>query len=352
MRILLYTGKGGAGKTTIAAATAVRCAESNKRTLVVGTDSSQSLADCLNSPLTDEPAEIAPNLWAQEIDPLDRLEKLWPALEPMLCDGLGGKLSGTALEELTLGPGVGDVIRLLALKQHCDENAYDVLIWDAGASQSALQLLGYPESASWWLQRLFCGKEEQGLALEDSTGILGDQLTRLRAALADGAECSIRVVMAPEQLGLRETQRAVTFASLYGYNVDAVIVNRQKRIPRNIAEMFAAWPILYVTLYDRDVVGHKLLSEMALALFPPPMDPADVFMSGQAERLSRDGQGYVLSIKLPFVHEDDIDLLQHRTELILQVGRMRRVLQLPSALEGLQAADAVLEEGTLEVHFR
>ncbi len=353
MRILLYTGKGGAGKTTVAAATAVRCAEGNKRTLIVATDASQSLADCLNSPLTDEPSELAPNLWAQEIDPLVRLERVWPIVEPLLCQSFGANLNGTALEQLTLAPGLGDVIRLLALQQHCEDNAYDVMVVDAGASLSALQMLGQPESTAWWLNRLF-GTATQPAALElaDKATRLADSLRSLRATLGDGAECSVRVVMSPEQLALRESQRALTFANLYGYNVDAIILNRQKRVPRSIAETFGAWPILCVTMYDRDVVGYKLLGEMALAIFPPPMDPADVLMTGQAERMSRDGDGYLLSIKLPFIHEDDIDLLQHHGELILQVGRMRRVLQLPPALEGLQAADAVLEEGTLEIHFR
>ncbi|MGH2363034.1 MAG: ArsA family ATPase [Chloroflexota bacterium] len=350
MRILLYTGKGGAGKTTIAAATAVRCAESHKRTLLVGTDASQGLADCLNSPLTDEPAELAPNLWAQEIDPLLRLERSWPDLEPLLCQAFGVDFEGTASEELTLAPGLADFMRLLALQEHCDQGEYDVLVVDAGSSVFALQLLGHLEGLGWWLQRLLARESSVGELAALGAGLC-EGLARLRAMLMDGAECSLRVVMSPEQLALRESKRALTFASLYGYNVDALVLNRQKRVPRPVADTFTAWPILCATLYDRDVVGHKLLSELALALFPPPMDAADVLVRGQAERLSRDDAGYLLSIKLPFVHEDDIDLLQHKSELILQVGRMRRVLQLPPALEGLQAADAILEEGTLEIHF-
>jgi len=155
-----------------------------------------------------------------------------------------------------------------------------------------------------------------------------------------------------EQLALRETQRALTFTNMYGFNVDAIILNRQKRVPHPVADMFAAWPILCITLYDRDVIGQKLLREFSLALFPPPTDPAAVMVSGQAQRLTRTSRGYVLSLKLPFVHEDDIDLLQHHGQLILQVGRIRRVVHLPSPVDSLAAADAVLEEGTLEVHFK
>lgn len=352
MRILLYTGKGGAGKTTIAAATAVRCAETNRRTLVVGCDASQSLADCLNSPLTDEPLEIAPGLWAQEVDPLVRLERYWTDLEPLLSTRLNGAVSGTAVEELTLGPGLADLLRLLAVKEQCDTDSYDVIVVDIGSSMAALELLSYPEGAGWWINRLAGSGEGDSDALVHGIDSLAEELAQLRRLLSDGAESSVRLVTTVEQLALRETQRALTFTNLYGYNVDAVVLNRQKRIPRSVGDVFSAWPILCLTLFDRDIIGYKLLSEMALSLFPPPTDPAAVLVQGQAQRLTRGTEGYVLSLKLPFVHEDDIDLLQHNGQLILQVGRMRRVLQLPSPVDGLPAADAVLEEGTLEVHFR
>jgi arsenite-transporting ATPase len=140
--------------------------------------------------------------------------------------------------------------------------------------------------------------------------------------------------------------------SLYGCNVDAVVLNRQKYVPRPVADTFAAWPLLCLTLYDRDVIGLKLLGEMARDLFPPPDDPAAIFVEGPVQRLSKSGDEYVLALRLPFVEEGDIDLLQHNGQLILQVGRMRRVIQLPSPVDTLGAADAVLDEGFLEIHFR
>ena len=157
--------------------------------------------------------------------------------------------------------------------------------------------------------------------------------------------------MTAEQLALRESKRVLTFLSLYGFNVDAVVLNRQKYVPPSVADAFAAWPILCLTLYDRDVIGVKLLSEMARALFPAPDDPAGVMVRGPAQRLSREAEGYVLNLKLPFVNEDDIDLLQHNGQLILQVGRIRRVIPLPSPVDSLSAADAVLEEGVLAIRF-
>jgi len=318
----------------------------------MGTDASQSLADCLNSPLTDEPLEIAANLWAQEVDPLLRLERFWPEFEPLLGSRLNGSLSSMALEELTLGPGLSELIRLLAIKEECDRDAYDVIVVDLGSSLSALQLLSYPEGAGWWIDRLLGPENSEGAGVGNRLDSLAEELGDLRRRLGDGAECSVRFVTTAEQLAVRETQRAVTFTNLYGYNVDALVLNRQKRVPRSVADLFGAWPILCLTLYDRDVIGQKLLSELALALFPPPTDPAAVLVRGQAQRLTRGSEGYVLTLKLPFVHEDDIDLMQHNGQLILQVGRMRRVLQLPSPVDSLAAADAVLEEGTLEVHFR
>jgi arsenite-transporting ATPase len=351
LRILLYTGKGGAGKTTIAAATAVRCAEEHRRTLILGADTSQSLADCLNSPLTDEPLQVAPDLWAQEIDPLGRLEQYWPNVEPLLGATFSREVLGTAIEELILGPGMADVIRLLALKEQCDSEAYDVIVVDLGSSLTALQLLSYPEGTAWWVDRLL-GASSPDNQLVPLVEHVAENLAGLRALLGDGDEASVRLVTTSELLALRETRRSLTFINLYGYNVDALILNRQKNIPRSVADTFAAWPVLGLTLYDRDVIGRNLLSEMGLALFPPPADPAAVLLGGQVQRLARGSNGYVLSLRLPFVHEDDIDVLQHHGQLILQIGSMRRVLHLPPPVDQLNAADAVLEEGTLEVHFR
>jgi len=352
VRILLYTGKGGAGKTTIAAATAVRCAETNRRTLLVGGDGSQSLADCLNSPLTDEPQEVGPNLWAQEIDPLERLERSWPRIEALLGGCVSDSISGTAVEELTMAPGLSDLLRLLAFKEQCDRDAYDVIVVDLGSSLSALQLLAYPEGAAWWIGRLSSQKGAALSSVAEQAASLAEALADFRHTLGDAAECSVRLVTTADQLALRETKRALTFISLYGYNVDAVVLNRQRNVPRPLAEAFSAWPILCTTWYDRDVIGQSLLSQMALDLFPVPNDPASVLISGPAQRLSRAEEGYVLSLKLPFVEEDDIELLQHSGQLILQVGRVRRVIQLPDPVDALSAADAVLDDGCLEVHFR
>lgn len=351
MRILLYTGKGGAGKTTIAAATAVRCAETNRRTLLIGCDTSQSLADCLNIPLRDEPQQVATNLWAQEVDPLERLEHAWPVVEPILSQAFPGLALGAVPEELSLPPGINELLRLLALKEQCDSDAYDVVVVDLGSSLTALQLLCYPESAAWWVDRLLGDPASIAAPLAAQVDALAQALSDLRHMLADSSQTSVRLVMTAEQLALRETKRVLTFLSLYGFNVDAVVLNRQKYVPRSVADAFSAWPILCLTLYDRDIIGLKLLGEMARALFPSPDDPADVMVRDPAQRLSRGSQGYILSLKLPFVAEDDIDLLQHNGQLILQVGRIRRVIPLPSPVDALSAADAVLEEGMLDIHF-
>ncbi len=351
MRILLYTGKGGAGKTTIAAATAVRCAETNRRTLLLGCDTSQSLADCLNTPLSGEPRQVATNLWGQEVDPLERLERFWPAVQPVLGQAFDKGIVGVVPEELSLLPGLGDLLRLLSLKEQCDSDAYEVIVVDLGSSLAALQLLSYPEGAAWWVDRLLGEDGGAASALAQQADSLAEALSDLRHTLGDPEQTSVRLVMTAEQLALRETKRVLTFLSLYGFNVDALVLNRQKYVPRSVADTFSSWPILCSTLYDRDIIGVKLLSEMARALFLSPDDPADIMVRGPAQRLSRSSEGYVLSLKLPFVSEDDIDLRQHNGQLILQVGRIRRVIPLPSPVDTLSAADAVLEEGMLDIHF-
>ncbi|MBV8086821.1 MAG: ArsA family ATPase, partial [Chloroflexi bacterium] len=318
----------------------------------LGCDASQSLADCLNSALSDEPLQVAPYLTAQEVDPLGRLEGFWTSLEPLLGATFSREVLGTATEELILAPGMADVVRLLALKQACDSGAYDVIVVDLGSSLTALQLLSYPEGTAWWVDRLLGTSPGEDNPLLPLVDLLAENLAGLRTQLGDADEASVRLVTTGELLALRETQRSLTFVNLYGYNVDALILNRQKNIPRSVADTFAAWPILCLTLYDRDIIGRNLLSEMALALFPPPAEPDAVLMAGQVQRLTKASNGYVLSLRLPFVHEDDIDVLQHHGQLILQIGSMRRVLRLPSPVDQLNAADAVLEEGTLEVHFR
>ncbi len=350
MRILLYTGKGGAGKTTVAAATAVRCAESDRRTLLVGGDASQNLADCLNCPLSDEPQEVAENLWAQEIDPLERLERFWPRIESVLGESVSPGICGSAPEELTVAPGLTDVFRLLAIKEQCDHDDYDVMVVDLGSSLGALQLLAYPEAAAWWAGRLVDGAAPGVLAHQVDS--LAEQLAELRRALGEASRSSVRLVTTAEHLALRESQRTLTFVSLYGYNVDALVLNRQRIVPRSVAATFAAWPILALSPYDRDVVGHALLSELAHELFPRAEDASAVLIGGPAQRLNRTEDAYVLSLRLPFVQEDDVDVLQHSGQLIVQVGRMRRVIQLPEPVDALSAVDAVLEEGCLEVHFR
>ncbi|MGH2520682.1 MAG: ArsA family ATPase, partial [Chloroflexota bacterium] len=291
MRILLYTGKGGAGKTTIAAATAVRCAEMGRRTLILASDASQSLADCLNSPIGDDPLEVAPGLWAQEVDPLERLEQSWPRVAPSLASAFQSEMTETALEELTLAPGLGDVIRLLALKDACeDEKRYDVVVVDLGSSLAALELLAYPESTGWWAGRLLSGSRSSSLA--KTLEHIAEGLAELRIRL-ESEESSVRIVTTSERLALRETERALTFVSLHGYNIDALVINRQKRVPRPIREALGAWPILTLRSYDREIVGLGLLSDAALALYPPAIDPADVLLPGPAQQLTRDSEGYL-----------------------------------------------------------
>lgn len=316
----------------------------------MGCDASQSLADCLNMPLTDDPVEVAPNLWAQEVDPLERLERYWPAIEQVLAQTFDKRISSVVSEELSLIPGLSDLLRLLSIKEHCDAGEYEVLVVDPGPSLSALQLLSYPEGAAWWVDRLL-GDDGAADPLAAGADSLAESLSDLRRTLGDADQTSVRLVMTAEQLALRETKRVLTFLSLYGFNVDALVLNRQKYVPPSVADAFAAWPVLCVTLYDRDIIGIKLLAEMSHALFPPSEDPASIMVRGPAQRLSRTGDGYVLSLKLPFVGEDDIDLMQHNGELILQVGRVRRVIPLPSPVDALGAADAVLEEGVLEIRF-
>jgi arsenite-transporting ATPase len=385
MRILLYTGKGGVGKTSVAAATALRCAELGYRTIVVSTDSAHSLGDSLDIPLGSAPVAIADNLWAQELDVLDQTEQQLGSVKRYAASVLSMRgLDRIVAEELTILPGLEELTSLIRVIQLYDEGKYDVVIMDCAPTGATLQLLTMPEAGRWYLQRILpLEKRLFGLvrpmlrALTDQPlpereiyealeGLV-EHLRRMQRLLSDREHSSARLVLNPEKMVIAETRRAYMYLSLYGYPVDALICNRllppeaaggylsqwrsiQQEYRQTIDESFAPLPVLDVPLFDREVVGLEMLREMGRAIFGE-QDPAAVLYTGEEQRIVEEAEGYTLHVPLPLPSgKIQVNRLSS-DELIVHIGNRKRRLSLPHTLAAMRIAEARHEDSTLCIRF-
>ena len=386
MRIIVYTGKGGVGKTSIAAATALRCADLGYRTLVVSTDTAHSLGDSLQAELEPEPINVAPNLDAQEIDVHYSLQKYWGDLREFMVDVMTdrGRVDDIVAEEIAILPGLEEGASLLWLSEFAQQDRYDVVVIDAAPTAETLRLLTLPEAARWWVRKLTPLAKAASRVLGPLAGTLGfkapspdtirgvemlfDRLDEVREMLTDGEQASMRLVVNPERMVVKETQRTYTYLNLYGYPVDSVMVNRL--LPDTITDPhFDAWkaaqadhmdlihecfdplPMFTSPLFDREMGGHDLLRRMADELFADE-DPAGQLYSGEMQSLESVGDDeYVLSIPLPLAERGEIELFRSSDELTLVVGAYRRNIILPRLLWSLTIAAARFEDEWLNVRF-
>ena len=335
MRILVYTGKGGVGKTSVAAASAVRCAALGYRTVVVSTDLAHSLADSLDVALGPDPSQVAPNLWAQETDIYNNLQTHWGDVQHWLNAVLrwSGEVDSLVADELTVLPGMDELANLLWINRHRESGNYDVIVVDAAPTGETLRLLSFPDVMRWWMQRIFpIQRRAMGLArplissfvdiplptekVYDSVERLFTQLDALHAMLVDPRLTSIRLVLNPEKMVISEAERTSTYFHLFGYPMDLVIANRilpdevtdpyfaawkdtQARYMRRVEEGFAPVPIKTSPLFEDEIVGLDALRRMAAAVYGDD-DPARVFFEGRAQVLESlpDG-GYRLTAVTP-----------------------------------------------------
>jgi arsenite-transporting ATPase len=387
MKIIIYTGKGGVGKTSVAAATALRCAELGHRTCVLSTDAAHSLGDSLDIGLGPEPRQIAANLWAQEVDVHYSLQKHWGTFQKYLSSLLTGRgVDELFAEEFAVLPGLDEGAKLLWLNQYAAEERFDVVIIDAAPTAETLRLLSLPDVSRWWYERLFSvGKDASRLLrpvarLGRSRTLLPDeetlqafealfeQLNHIHALLSDPAHSTLRLVVNAQRMVIKETQRTYTYVNLYGYSTDAVVCNRllpdeikddyfsawqasQAANLQLIQECFAPLPVLTAPLFRQEMGGLELLSSLADELFGA-RDPSKKLFEGQAHHItsSSDG-GYVLNVPLPFADKRDLELYRDKDELTLRVGSQRRNFVLPRALWELQATQARFTGDTLQIHF-
>jgi arsenite-transporting ATPase len=385
MRILLYTGKGGVGKTTVAAATAVRLAELGYRTVVISTDLAHSLADSFDLPLAPEPVQLGPNLWAQETDIYYNLKTYWGTVQQWLNDLLAWRqVDEIVADEVSILPGMEELANLLWINRHRERGQFDVVVVDCAPTGETLRLLSFPEIGRWWVEKILpvhraaaqlvrpIVRAASGLPMPenevyDAVQQLFDQLDKLHSMLVDPQLTSVRMVLNPEKMVVKEAQRTYTYFSLFGYPCDLVICNRV--IPKNVRdEYFTAWkdsqarhldeiehrfspmPILEVPLFKDEVVGLDQLRDFARALYAD-QDPSRVYWRGRSQHVEKRDGGYVLRLPLPFTEKHAVNLTKVGDELVVQVGQHKRNLILPRILVGLETAGARFEGDELEVNF-
>ena len=382
MRLILYLGKGGVGKTTTAAATAVRAAELGYRTLVVSTDVAHSLADALDTPLGSQPTKLSDHLWGQEINVLDEVRDHWGELRTYLSTLLRRKgVDEVAAEELAIIPGMEEVVSLLHIRRQAKTGEFDVVIVDAAPTGETVRLLTMPETFTWYATRVMDWEPatlkvarplvKQLIPAADMFSTL-ERLSKgveaLRETLTDPEVSSYRLVVNPERMVIKEAQRAATYLALFGYPVDGVVLNRvlpadqaQGEFMQELAriqqgyrklayDIFRPLPIWEGPHYARDLAGVKDLSEVGRRLFGET-DPVKVQFRGKTQEIVRDGEEYVMKLPLPHVEIGKVSMTKRGDELFIEIGNFRRDMILPMTLAERPATRAVFRNGVLEVRF-
>lgn len=385
MRVMLYTGKGGVGKTSVAAATALRCADLGYRTVVVSTDAAHSLADSFDIRIGNEPVEIAPNLKGQEIDVLHQMERYWGTVQEWLTTVLSWRgVNELIADEASVLPGMDELASLLQIVYLHDSQEYDAVIVDCAPTGETLRLLSLPEVAKWYLSHIFPVERQvmkmAGPLIRSVTDLpipddrvfesIRDvimQLDRMHQLLADTELSSVRLVLNPEKMVIKEAQRTFTYLNLYGYSTDLIISNRiipasvgdryfnawkgsQERYGHLVEEAFAPLPILKVPLMDQEVVGVEMLRKMADSIYGS-QDPTKLFYVGQPQSIEKAGDGYLLKIRLPFVGKENVNLARNGDELAISIGNFRRNIILPRVLAVQNVKKAKFEDDYLVLTF-
>lgn len=387
MRILLLTGKGGVGKTTLAAGTAARAAAEGHRTLVLSTDAAHSLADALGAApgvIGAEPVEVAPCLHVQQVDAQLRFEQSWAEVQRYLLSVLDvAGVDPVAAEELTVIPGAEEVLALLELRVHALSGDWDVIVVDCAPTAETLRLLALPEALGWYMSRVFPAQRRIVRALRpvlaraagapmpedtvfDAVARLHSELDEVRSLLT-GADASVRLVLTPESVVLAEARRSYTTLSLFGYRVDGVVTNRvfpdggaddwragwvaaQAAVMEQVDQSFPGLPVWRSAYCPAEPVGVEALAAFAREVYGDD-DPLALPSGPGPFRVSRTSDGAVLRLALPGAGRSDVGLARHGDDLVVSVASYRRLLTLPTGIARMRVAGARVEDGELRVRF-
>ena len=385
MRIVLVTGKGGVGKTTVAAATALAAADAGYRTLVTSTDPAHSLADALAVPLGTSPTRVVDRLDGQQIDTQEQLDRYWGAIRQQLIDVLDwGGARGIEAEEFLILPGMDEMFALLEVNQHARSGDYDVVIVDCAPTAETLRLLSLPEVLSWYFEKVMPAERRLMRAARPILGRLTElplpdddvfaaaqsifvSIDGVKELMSNPGVTSARLVVNPEKMVIDEARRTYSYLGLFGYGVDGVVVNRvlpdvvsdpyferwraiQKGHLDTVDDAFAEVPRLRLRLFDDEMVGVDRLRFMACELYGES-NPIHDFEAKSPFRISETDEGVCMEIDIPLVEKSDLDVFRSGHELYVQVGPYRRSFVLPDALHRRQVSRARLDGGTLTVVF-
>ncbi len=361
MRIILFTGKGGVGKTTTAAATALQAAKQGYKTLVISTDPAHSLSDALDMELSPEPIEIRENLWGQEFDAYYSMKKHWSSMRQMMLTIFKWRgVENVVAEELSVLPGMEEAAAFLWIEKYYREKNYDLIIIDSAPTGETLTLLTLPQVTKSWLTKAFPGQrlavKSVGKLVRRTTGVpldkgyeelenLFDKLQSIQEVMLNPEVCSIRIVANPERMVIQEAKRAYTYLQLYGYNVDGVVVNRilpeeaggtlfakyltsQAKYLEEIEETFAPLPIFKVYHQGHEVFGLKLLEKIGEAIYGEE-DPALIFHAESPIQIEEGKNNYIIKLRLPFIKEDDFEVNKFGDEIVIDLNGQRKSVILP-----------------------
>jgi arsenite-transporting ATPase len=369
----------------MAAATALRASQLGHRTIVLSTDAAHSLADSFDLPLGPEPAPIASNLWGQETDVYYNLEKYWGTVQQWLRALLSWRgLDELVADEVATLPGMDELSNLLWINDHHASGRYDVIIVDCAPTGETLRLLSFPDIAGWWVDKILPVHRRVVKVVRPMVRPFSDipfptdevyeagedlfhRLEELRTLLGSVDETSVRLVLNPEKMVIKEAQRTFTYLNLYGYATDAVICNRlipaevedryfqgwktaQEQYFRLIQECFSPLPVFTAPLMEQEVVGMEMLNQVAVALYEQE-DPTQLFFYGPVQQVTSEDGRYVLTIALPFVSKEQLSLMRQGDELIVNAGSFKRSIILPRVLHGLDTLGAKFDGNKLRIAF-
>lgn len=389
MRLILMTGKGGVGKTSMAAATGLRCAELGYKTLVLSTDPAHSLADSFAVELGHEPRKVCDNLWGAELDVLEELEQNWGSVKRYITEVLQARgLEGVQAEELAILPGSDEIFGLVRVFRHHKEGQFDVLIIDSAPTGTALRLLSIPEVGGWYMRRFYKPFEKvavtlrplmepifrplAGFSLPDKEMMdvpfeFYEKIERLGEVLTDNTITTVRLVTNPERMVINESLRAHAYLSLYGVSTDMIIANRiipdevtdpyfqywkenQQLYRGEIHENFSPLPVKEVPLYSREICGLETIGKISRMVYGDE-DPSQVYYKESTFRVNQVRNGYALEIFLPGVEQSKVQVNKKGDEVNVTIGNHRRNIVLPQALATLKTSGAEMDGDVLRIRF-
>ena len=374
MRIILYVGKGGVGKTSIAAATAIKSAEMGNKTIVVSADAAHSLGDSLDMSLSSEPVSIIENLWAQEIDATYELERFWGKAQKHIISLFGSKVVNEITNsELIAFRGFEELLSLFRILRFCLEGEYDVVIIDCAPTGETLAMLSFPELLRRWLVIILKSLNPSAVRIVGKMNAINEiesicrQFDKIQLILSNRDMTSIRIVVNPEKMVIKEAQRSFTYLNMYDFNVDAVMVNKimpdsvsddyfvawketQEKYVEMISESFRPVPLYYAPWFEKETVGVDMLKRLADALFKGD-DPADIKYKNRTYEITKTDSGYLLSVFLPFSDKSDLALDIRGDELIIRTAKIKRSVALPGTLMGREISGAKFDGDRLKVSF-